>query len=80
MKHRIKRLVSMILVLMMGLGMNVMAEEKKPSVTVAIPIQFSSDAAEKSDATIKIKDQEAVLDAKNKLTKRVLRGIIITDG
>ena len=41
MKHRIKRLVSMILVLMMGLGMNVMAEEKKPSVTVAIPIQFS---------------------------------------
>ena len=27
MKHRIKRLVSMILVLMMGLGMNVMAEE-----------------------------------------------------
>lgn len=53
MKHRIKRLVSMILVLMMGLGMNVMAEEKKPSVTVAIPIQFSSDAAEKSDANDK---------------------------
>lgn len=75
MKHRIKRLVSMILVLMMGLGMNVMAEEKKPSVTVAIPIQFSSDAAEKSDATIKIKDQET-----NQVLKTLTRAEITQIG
>ncbi len=59
MNHRIKRLLGLALILMLGFGMTVHAvEEEIPSVTIEIPICFLSNISNEFDATVTIRDRE----------------------
>lgn len=60
MRYRMKRLLGIVLVLVMGLCMMVHADEgKTPSVTTVIPISFSSKLSKDIDATVTIRDRDS---------------------
>lgn len=60
MRYRIKRLLSLVLIFVMGIGMIVYADEEEiPSVTIEIPICFSNDISDGFDATVTIRDRES---------------------
>lgn len=60
MRYRIKRLLGLVLVLVLGISMIVYADEEEiPSVTIEIPICFSNAVSDGFDATVTIRDRES---------------------
>lgn len=60
MRYRIKRLLGLMLVFVLGIGMIVQAdEEEMPSVTIEIPICFSNGVSDGVDATVTVQDRES---------------------
>lgn len=61
MKHRIKKLMCIAILLVMGFGTVVQAEENAsmPSVTITIPISFAPDLSSSVDVTVTIQDRES---------------------
>ncbi len=76
MRYRIRRLLGVMLVLVMGLVMSIHAdEEKTPSVTVTIPISISSALSKNVDMTIDIRDRDS-----NELLKTITGTEIVEIG
>ena len=58
MKHRIKKLIGLALLFVMGIGITAYAQNTSPpSVTVTIPMRFASDLSDAVDVTVTIRDR-----------------------